>query len=150
MAWVISVRDRAGKVGDLQLRVRGLGEIGCQPAPALLKSALMQPPFTRQTTRLKPALAGLMTGLVLWLALIASSDLLHHQFHGHDLDGPSPCAICSVVRGHIDAPTPASPEAAVALGVAWTLPRLESGMPHPVDGAVDSTRGPPAPLSSPS
>jgi hypothetical protein len=108
----------------------------------------MQPLFKSQAVRFKPALAGLMAGLVLWLALLASSDCLHHQFHGSSTDGQSPCAICSVVRGHMDAPTSASPEATVALVVAWTLPRLESTMPHPVDGWGDSTRGPPASLSS--
>ncbi len=109
----------------------------------------MKPLFKRYIVPLKPALAGLMVVLVFWLALLASNDCLHHQFHGNSADGQSPCAICSVVQGHMDAPTSASPEAAVALVVAWTLPRLESTLPHPVDGLVDSTRGPPASLSSP-
>jgi len=108
----------------------------------------MQPPLTRQTVRLKPALAGLLTGLVLWLALVASSDSLHHQFHGHAVDGHSPCAPCSVVRGHMDTPTPVNPAAAVSRSVVWTLPDLESALPSPVDGAVASTHGPPASVSS--
>ncbi len=107
----------------------------------------MQPLSQRQAVRLKPALAGLMAGLVLLLALVASSECLHHQLHGSATDGPSPCAICSVVRGHMDAPISVLPEAAVALVVAWTLPRIESAMPQPVDGSVASTRGPPASLS---
>lgn len=107
----------------------------------------MQPSFARQTIRLKPAIAGLMAGLVLWLALVASSDRLHHQFHGHAMDGPNPCAICSVVRGHMDAPTAASPAPALALSIAWTIPHLQSALPSPVDGSVASTRGPPASYS---
>jgi len=125
-----------------------LREKGCQPAPALLKSAQMQPLSNRPAVRLKPVLAGLMTALVLWLSLVASSDCLHHQFHGNAPDGQSPCAICSVVRGHMDAPTSASPEAAVTLFIAWTLPHVESAMPHPVDYSVASSRGPPASTSS--
>ena len=89
-----------------------------------------------------------MAGLVLWLALIASSDCLHHQFHGNSTEGQSPCAICSVVRGHMDASTSASPEAAVPLSFAWIQPRIESAMPHPVDCSVASSRGPPASFSS--
>ena len=108
----------------------------------------MQPPFTRQTVRLKPALAGLMTALVLWLCLVASSDGLHHEFHSSSAEGPNPCAICSVVRGRIDTPAPESPAPALALSIAWTLPQLQSAMPSPVDGSVASTRGPPASVSS--
>lgn len=108
----------------------------------------MQPPFTRQTTQLKLALAGLMTGLVLWLPLVASSEFLHQQFHGHAMEGPSPCAICSVVRGHLDAPAPLTPAPTLVLSLAWTLPQLQFALPSPVDGSVASTRGPPASISS--
>lgn len=108
----------------------------------------MKPTFIRQTARLKPALAGLMTALVLWLCLVASSDSLHHEFHSSSAEGPNPCAICSVVRGHMDAPTPVGPVAAVILSVVWTLPQLESAMPLSVDDSVASTRGPPASVSS--
>ena len=123
-------------------------EKDCQPSPALLKSAVMQPLSKRQVVWLKPVLAGLMAGLVLLLALIASSESLHHQFHGSSTDGQSPCAICSVVRGHMDAPTSILPQTAVALVFAWTLPRIESARPHPVDDSVASSRGPPASTSS--
>jgi hypothetical protein len=95
-----------------------------------------------------PALAGLMAGLVSLLALVAASESLHHQFHGSSTDGQSPCAICSVVRGHMDAATSASPEAVVPLFVAWIVPHLESAMAHPVDGSMASTRGPPACFAS--
>jgi len=142
-AGVISEWGRAGKVGD-----QFFGKKDCQPASALLKSAVMQPLSRRQVVRLKPALAGLMAGLVLLLALVAASESLHHQFHGSSTDGQSPCAICSVIRGHMDAPTSAAPEAAVTLFVAWTLPRIEAAIPHPVDGSVASSRGPPASFSS--
>lgn len=108
----------------------------------------MQPPFNSQTLRLKPALAGLMMALVLWLCLVASSDCLHHELHSSSADGPNPCAICSVVRGHLDTPTPVDPAAAVSLSVVWTLPHLESAIPLPVDRSVASTRGPPASVSS--
>jgi hypothetical protein len=125
-----------------------LREKGCQPAPALLKSAVMQPLSKRQVVWLKPALAGLMAGLVLLLAMVASSESLHHQFHGSSTDGQSPCAICSVVRGHMDAPASTLPQTAVPMFFAWTLPRIESTMPQPVDYSVASSRGPPASFSS--
>jgi hypothetical protein len=108
----------------------------------------MQPLSTRPAAWIKPALAGAMAGVVLLLALVASSESLHHHFHGSATDGQSPCAICSVVRGHMDAPTSVSPEAAVALVFAWTLPRIESALPHAVDCSVASDRGPPPFFSS--
>jgi hypothetical protein len=125
-----------------------LREKDCQPAPALLKSASMQPLSHRPVVWFKPALAGLMAGLILLLALVASSESLHHQFHGNSTDGQSPCAICSVVRGHMDAPASTLPQAAVSMFFAWTLPRVESAMPHPVDYSVASSRGPPASTAS--
>jgi len=88
-----------------------------------------------------------MAALVLLMALVASSESLHHHFHGSATDGQSPCAICSVARGHMVAPVSASLEAAVALAFVWTLPRIESAMPHPVDYLVTSSRGPPASFS---
>jgi len=136
---VISECRHAGKVGN-----PFCGEKDCQSAPTLLKSEVMQPLSRRQPARLKLALAGLMAGLVLLLALVASSESLHHQFHGNSAEGQSQCAICAVVRGHMDAPTSASPEATVTLFVAWIVPHLETAMAHPVDGSVASTRGPPA------
>ncbi len=108
----------------------------------------MQPLPKRQVVWLKPVLAGLMAGLVLLLALVASSESLHHQFHGSSTDGQSPCAICSVVRGHMDAPASTLPQAAVTIFFAWTLPHVESAMPQPVDGSVASSRGPPASVPS--
>jgi hypothetical protein len=125
-----------------------LREKDCQPAFTLLKSAVMQPLSKRQVVWLKPALAGLMAGLVLLLALVASSESLHHQVHGGSTDGQSPCAICSVVRGHMDAPASTLPQAAMPMFFAWTLPRIESAMLHAVDCSVASSRGPPASTSS--
>ncbi|MBP9900967.1 MAG: hypothetical protein KBH45_05875 [Verrucomicrobia bacterium] len=117
---------------------------GIRPA----ELGVMQSPFQRQSVWLKPALAGLMAGLALLLALVASSESLHHQLHGNSADGQSLCAICSVVRGQLDAPASASPEAAVKFFGAWTLPHLESAKAHPVDGSVASSRDPPASFSS--
>jgi len=102
----------------------------------------------RQAVWTKPALASLMAGLILLVALVASSESLHHRIHGSSTDGQSPCAICSVVRGHIDAPTSTSPEACVTLFIAWTLPHFESAVPPAVDVSVASSRGPPAAFAS--
>ena len=140
-------RGREMGVRCLCRRSNSLGK-ACHRTSPLLQSRVMQSLPRQLVDQLKPALAGLMAGLILLLALVASSERLHNRFHGSSTDGQSPCAICSVVRGHIDAPAPASPASAIALIVAWILPRFESARPQPVDYSVASSRGPPTSSSS--
>lgn len=97
---------------------------------------------------LKPALAGLLALLVLLLTFASASNWLHHQLHTEAHHGQSPCAVCAVTKGQLDAPVVAVSEVFAALSVAWTVPSVEVVALAAIDLSVAPSRGPPASVSS--
>jgi len=70
----------------------------------------------------------LSTGLVvvlLFLSLLSANDALHRSFHHGDRQGASPCAVCLLVKGHLESP-------AVAPIVLILPPQQVDAPPAPV------------------
>ncbi|MGC3957924.1 MAG: hypothetical protein QM813_08275 [Verrucomicrobiota bacterium] len=105
--------------------------------------------WPKKLSSLKPVMAGFMAVLFLGMTLIGAHDRLHLQLHA---DGPghshSPCAVCSIVKGQVDAPVAVVSEVFAFLSVAWTLPTVQAIAPAAIDLSVASSRGPPASVSS--
>ena len=60
------------------------------------------------------------------MTLIGASERLHLQLHADDAGhGHSPCAICNIAKGQLDAPVVAV-SGFTSLSVAWTLPTVQA------------------------
>jgi hypothetical protein len=109
----------------------------------------MRPLFPWKFSSLKPVLAGLLAALFLGMLLIGASERLHGQFHEAEADhSHSPCAVCAIVKGQVDAPLVGVSEVFASLSVAWTLPLPKTATPVAVDLSAAPNRGPPASVSS--
>ena len=107
--------------------------------------------LTRLTiSSLKPALAGLLALLMFLVTLASSSNGLHDHLHTESESdhGQSPCAVCTIAKGQLDAPVVAVSEVFASLSVAWTLPSVQTIVPAAIDLSVAPSRGPPASVSS--
>lgn len=105
--------------------------------------------WPRKISSLKPVLAGLLAILFLGMTLIGASERLHLQLHAADGEhSHSPCAVCAIVKGQVDAPEVAVSEVFASLSVAWTLPTVQALVPAAFDLSVAPSRGPPASVSS--
>lgn len=98
--------------------------------------------------RCKPVLAGLLAALMLLLTLASASSWLHDQLHSGGSHGQTPCAVCALAKGQLDAPLVTVSEVFASLSVAWTLPAPQIIAPAAIDLSVASSRGPPASVSS--
>lgn len=96
----------------------------------------------------KPVLAGLLAALMLLLTLASASSWLHERLHSSRSHTQSPCAVCILVEGQLNAPLVTVSEVFASLSVAWTLPAPQIVVPAAMDPSVVSTRGPPASVSS--
>jgi hypothetical protein len=121
----------------------------CVAALGLLESALMYLLANRDVRWFKPAIAGLMSAIVLLLTVFAACEDLHRQLH-QDSAAPhhGPCAVCSVAGGQVELPAVVPSVGRAAPSIAWTLPVVETRLPQAADFSVASSRGPPAPVSS--
>jgi hypothetical protein len=105
--------------------------------------------WPRKLSSLKPALAGLLAILFLGMTLIGASERLHLQLHADAEDhGHSPCAVCALVKGQVDAPVVTVSEVFASLSVAWTLPSVQVIVPVAIDLSAAPSRGPPVSVSS--
>jgi len=105
--------------------------------------------WPRKLSSLKPVLAGLLAVLFLGITLIGASERLHLQLHAADGEhSHSPCAVCAIVKGQVDAPVVTVSEVFASLSVAWTLPSVQAVTPVAIDFSVAPSRGPPVPVSS--
>jgi len=121
----------------------------CFAASSVLESAQMHLSFKQNVRWFKPVIAGLMVGVVLLLAVFSSSEGLHLKLH-QDSTAPQhgPCAICSVVQGHLELPVADASGVFASSSVSWTLPAsLDIASPD-ADFSVASSRGPPVSVSS--
>jgi len=121
----------------------------CAAASRLLKSIQMQPLRNRNVRWFRPAIASLMSGIMVLLAVSAASGALHLKLH---TDGSSSqhgtCAICSFAHGQVETLVAVTPEVFAPLSVSWTLSVLQSLPLANVDRSVAFCRGPPASGSS--
>ena len=122
----------------------------CAPASALLNFAQMRSLTHLKFSLLKPALAGLLASLMFLMTVATSSHWLHDHFHAspdtnHE---QSPCAVCTIAQGQLDAPIVEVSEVFVSLSVTWTVPSLQSSPLSAIELSVAPTRGPPASVSS--
>lgn len=105
--------------------------------------------WPKKLSSLKPALAGLLAVLFLGITLVSASERLHLKLHadepGHS---HSPCAVCAIVKGQVDAPVVTVSEVFASLSVAWTLPVVQTIAPAAIDLSVAPSRGPPVSVSS--
>ena len=122
--------------------------MSCQPASRVLKSILMLQLANNRTRCFRPALAGLMVLLVLFLGLLASNEGAHNKLHQRGTAHDATCAVCAVAKGLVDAPASAVQIASVSPSFAWTVPAFESVLLPTADFSVASSRGPPASFSS--
>jgi len=109
----------------------------------------MQPLRNQNVRWFRLAIAGLMSGMLLLLAVTAASGALHLKLHP---DGSSSqhgtCAVCSFAHGQVETLIDTTPEVFAPLSVSWTLPALRSVPLMDVDLAVAFSRGPPPSDSS--
>jgi hypothetical protein len=113
------------------------------------ESLWMRPLFPWKFSSLRPVLAGLLAALFLGMLLIGASDRLHGQLHAAEADhSHSPCAVCAIVKGQVDAPVVTVSQIFASLSVAWTLPLPQTATPVAIDLSVAPSRGPPASVSS--
>lgn len=98
---------------------------------------------------LRPVLAGLLAALFVGMTLIGASERLHLQLHA-DAEGHrhSPCAVCALVKGQVDAPVVTVSEVFASLSVAWTLPSVQVIALVAIDLSAAPSRGPPVSVSS--
>jgi hypothetical protein len=120
----------------------------CVPASALLKSTQMRPLAQLKLSSLKTALAALLASLVFVLGLATSSNWLHSHLHSEADHGQSPCAVCTVSKGQLDAPVVAVSEVFASPSVSWTLLSIQTLAPAAIDLSIAPSRGPPASVSS--
>jgi hypothetical protein len=113
------------------------------------ESAWMRPSSQWKHGWLRPVLAGLLAVLFVGMTLVGASERLHLQLHADDAGhSHSPCAVCAIVKGQVDAPVVAVSEVFASLSVAWTLPSVQALAPAAIDLLVAPIRGPPASISS--
>ena len=110
----------------------------------------MRPSFQLKLSSLKPVWASLLAVLVILLTFAATSERLHFQLHadGDAAHAHGPCAVCAIVKGHVDAPGVVVSEVFAALSVAWTLPPPQTLALASFDLLTAPNRGPPASVSS--
>lgn len=113
------------------------------------ESAWMRPSSPWKQGWLRPVLAGLLAALFVGMTLVGASERLHLQLHAADGEhSHSPCAVCAIVKGQVDAPEVTVSEVFASLSVAWTLPTVQALVPAAIDLSVAPSRGPPASVSS--
>jgi len=112
------------------------------------ESLWMRQLFQSKFSPLKSALAGFLALLILLLTLASASHWLHHQLHASADHDQTPCAVCTITQGQLDAPVVAVSEVFASLSVAWTLPTVQALAPAAIDLSVAPNRGPPASVSS--
>jgi len=104
--------------------------------------------FQAKFNPLKSALAGLLVGLILLLTLASTCHWLHNQLHASADHDQTPCAVCTIAKGQLDAPVVAVSEVFASLSVAWTVPSFQTAPLCAIDVSVAPSRGPPASVSS--
>jgi|SRR5208337_742548 len=92
---------------------------------------------------MKPALAGLLAGLVLFAAIASASPAIHEQFH-HDPSTPSHgCAICLFALGQLGA-TEVSAAAVMLAGLlCFSVNPLSAVFSSSIDYRLSPSRAPP-------
>ena len=108
----------------------------------------MRPLSQWKLSSLKPAFAGLLAGLVLLLTLASTCHWLHSQLHASADHDQTPCAVCTIAKGQLDAPVVQVSEVFASLSVAWTLSSFQTVLPCVIDLSVAPSRGPPVSVSS--
>lgn len=95
----------------------------------------------------RPALAGLMVGLLLLLGLAAANEQFHARLHANDSVKHGPCSVCALAQGQLDTPAifPGWALAGPTL-VRFISPHVEV-RPLPVEFSVATSRGPPLSVS---
>ena len=88
-------------------------------------------------------LAAALAVLLLILGLLSASDALHQFFHHGDRQGASPCAVCLLVKGHLESPTPAPVMVGPVVPVIGAVP-LEGGTAPSFTYQSAPSRAPPA------
>src|SRR5687767_2117754 len=108
------------------------------------ESPQMRSLFPWKFSSLKSVSAGLLAALFLGMLLIGANDRLHLQLHaGDEGHGHTPCAVCAIVKGQVDAPLVPVSEVFASLSVAWTLPLPQNAVFVAVDLSASPNRGPP-------
>lgn len=91
----------------------------------------------------KPALAGLLAGLVLFAAILSSSPSLHEQFHQNSSSPSHACVVCLFAQGHLSVAEVGIVAVGMAAALSFFCKPISSAIFSSVDYRLSPSRAPP-------